>query len=307
MIYNDKPTNAWDLYWESGALESCITQSDRLAGLAMEAFWGGFAESLPKSAKIIDLATGNGSVVKQLLSSVSSLQVTAVDIAMIQPQTEDVHLASATFVPNIDITNLPYATCEFDAVTSQFGAEYAISDHTRTSEMVLESSRVLSSGGHLKFLMHNTQSALLLSNQAKLREYDSLFASSGLLPTLLKYKEGDASLYDMESAGETFLKLDIVKTKRISGQIFDAITYFLQQPRTKLLSEHITNTLRRIYAERSRLQQLQKAALSESEMIRIVDDFKACGVVIDISEPMLVANENGDKDILGWHILGQKR
>lgn len=304
---SNEATKAWDLYWKSGTLESCVTQSDLLVSQTLGHFWGQFALRLPKEATVIDLATGNGSVVKQLLSSVNTLKITAVDIAKIQPQVNDSHLAAASFVPNIDITDLPYADGSFAGVCSQFGAEYAMSSASKQKTMAEEAARVLASKGQLQFLMHNTQSSLLLSNKAKLIEFECLFSADGLVASLQKYAQGAATLFDMERAGEAYLALDIIKTKHISGQVFDAITYFLQQPLSDELTHQIADVLERVKAEKSRLQQLQNAALSETEMHDLATNFENLGVIIQVREALLVPNESGNMDILGWQIQGCKQ
>ena len=52
----------------------------------VETFWKDFAAHLEPGSKIIDMATGNGAVPHALLSGNADLDITAIDIAEIQPE-----------------------------------------------------------------------------------------------------------------------------------------------------------------------------------------------------------------------------
>lgn len=48
------------MYWEGGALNSCITGSEEQDARVIASFWQRFAAVLPHNARVLDLATGNG-------------------------------------------------------------------------------------------------------------------------------------------------------------------------------------------------------------------------------------------------------
>ncbi len=155
-------SNPWSLYWQGGNADSCIANTGAEDRALVSAGWRMLAEALPAGAKVLDLATGNGAVPRDLLTANDALVITGVDLAEIAPDSllaSQPALARVTFQGGIDICRLPFAEESFDAFTSQFVLEYAPLDAALS-----EAARVLCQGGRLQLLMHHAGSAIVAPN-----------------------------------------------------------------------------------------------------------------------------------------------
>jgi len=298
----------WSVYWEGGALNSCITSSQEQDARVVNDFWQNFAAALPHNARVLDLATGNGAVVKQLLSSRSDLKITGVDSAAIRPHDHVDSadpLATAVFLADTDITDLPFADRSFDAVTSQFGLEYS-----DVAQSVPEAARILATGGKLLLLVHHTDSAILSSGERTLREIDLLLRPDGLVDTVMAYVQGSASDEVLEQAGQRFLAEPTPKTRHASGQILEGVNRVI----TDRVSHPdrataLANTMhQRLRAEQARLTQLLQAARSENDMVRIQELLATSGM--DAASTIPVTSGDGEsleRVIIGWQVAAHKK
>lgn len=306
-------TKAWDLYWETGALESCVTQSDALVQGALESFWREFSEGLNSQAKVLDLATGNGSVINNLLKFNANMHVTGVDRAQIKP---DPNLLMAkkeqvSLVSNTDIKKMSFTDGSFQLVTSQFGIEYALTREAKgVDDVIAESSRILEKHGKAQFLIHHNQSSLVKSNRTKLDELRLILKEDGLASHLYQFAQGKSNVGNLERAGKAHLDSPQQKSEAISGQLFNAIAYFIRcyqsEQNTNELKKTIEETLMRVQAECSRLDQLCQSALSEEDFVRFCKAFQSLGFDIIKSGEFTVINSDNTYDLLAWQFIGQK-
>ncbi|MEP6389607.1 MAG: methyltransferase domain-containing protein [Halioglobus sp.] len=300
--------NPWSIYWEGGPLNSCITGSEEKDAKAVADFWQRFAATLPHNARALDLATGNGAVPEQLLSSRPDLKITGVDSANIRPHDHVASghpLATADFLANTNITQLPFDDGSFDAVTSQFGLEYS-----NCQLSVPEAARVLAPSGRLMLLVHHTDSAILRSGGRTLREINQLTLPGGVIDTVIAYVQGSASVENLEHAGERFLAEETAKTRHVSGQIFEGINQVINDrqlypERTAALAHTMQQ---RLEAERERLMQLQQAARSELGATEITELLTIAG--LSAEAPVAVTSGDGasiERVIIGWQIAANKK
>ena len=120
--------NPWSLYWSEDKLYSCVAQSSEQDQAVLNTCWKEFAQSLKPDSHLLDLATGNGAVVDALLSANQSLQIDALDKASINPEqilTKHSDLKNVHFHSDTDVFETHFDSEKFDAITSQFGIEYA--------------------------------------------------------------------------------------------------------------------------------------------------------------------------------------
>ncbi|MBF7072436.1 class I SAM-dependent methyltransferase [Glaciecola sp. MH2013] len=300
-------TEAWDLYWQSGIINSCVTQSDELVDNALFVFWTSHLSRLPQTPKVLDLATGNGAVVHLLHKAESKLQLTGIDRAKIVSASQhDEH--SPQFLSNIDITQTPFKNQSFDLITSQFGVEYAMcTNGTDSMQSVLqEISRLLRPGGIFQLLIHHSESSLLHSNARKRDELAYLLQDGGLISDLWRFSHSDLSVSDLELSGQNYLHTAQIKTQAISGQIFSAINHFIQQQGMPETQGSISDVITRVKAEHSRLKQLCAAAMSEDDLVMMERLAENNDLAIETKKAFEVENKDGTLDLLAWQIVGSK-
>ncbi|WP_166041841.1 methyltransferase domain-containing protein [Sphingosinicella sp. YJ22] len=153
------PRQAWTSFWTDAgrASQACLPDAPGI-DRALRAAWRDFAGTLRKGARVLDLATGDGTVLARMAGARPDLKLTGVDYAAaLPPAPRGVKLKSG-----VSIEALPFADGSFDAVTSQFGIEYA--DQQRS---VAELARVLGGGGRFQLVVHNHSSPVLGHNRAR--------------------------------------------------------------------------------------------------------------------------------------------
>jgi ubiquinone/menaquinone biosynthesis C-methylase UbiE len=329
MKANMSETQAWNVYWQTGAQESCVTQSDKEVESALVGFWTQLLAELSPSASVVDLATGNGAVVHLLLKQSPGLNLVGIDQASINTDNADVISAkrpkSPQFLSNVSILDMPFDAGSFSLATSQFGIEYAIklNDERAGTAALDEVSRVLKKGGFAQFLMHHCDSALVQSNTRKQQELTQLLADGGLAEKLLAFGAMTISASELEKAGKLYLDTATIKTQALSGQVFGAIDYFLQQGRAKAQaggstqeqSQLIEATVSRMRAEHSRLSQLIMAAMTEKVVKRLAQCAENSGLeVMSVKEFYVGGEADGEvdgepersPDLLGWQFIAKK-
>jgi len=253
--------NPWSLYWQGGHIDSCIANAGAEDRAIVSAVWKDLVSALPAAAKVLDLATGNGAVPLDLLTADPELEITGVDLAQIAPDTlldAAPLLSRVQFLGGIDICKLPFEAHSFDAVTSQFGIEYA-----PLAQALAEVARVLKPRGRLRFLVHHVDSAVVAPAAELVAEIDHLYRDNGLLAAFNQYLAGAMDLASLEAAGRNYMGESRVRTQHISGQVMVGINQVIvdlqaQPQRAQLLAQSMQSRMR---AERSRLGQLRSAAL----------------------------------------------
>lgn len=296
------------MYWEGGALNSCITGSEEQDARVFADYWQVFAAALSHNARVLDLATGNGAVPQQLLSTRPDLKITGVDSANIRPHDHvnvDHLLANAQFLANTDITRLPFDDGGFDAVTSQFGLEYS-----NCQLSIPEAARMLAPGGRLLLLVHHTNSAILSSGRRTLGEIDLLMHPGGVIDTLMAYVQGRASDDHLEQAGQSFLAEPTAKSRHVSGQILEGINRVINdRPSHPDRAAALARVMQqRLGAEQARLAQLQQAARSEQGMAEIGELLTISGLIAAAPAPITSGDgESLERVIIGWRVAAQKK
>ena len=298
----------WSMYWDGGALNSCITGSEEEDAQAIASFWQIFADALPHNARVLDLATGNGAVPQQLLATRSDLKITGVDRANIRPHDHvgsNHPFANVQFLANTDITQLPFDDDSFDAVTSQFGLEYSDCQLS-----IREAARILAPGGRLLLLVHHANSAILSSGRRTLGEIDLLMHPGGVIDTLVAYVQGGASDDDLENAGQRFLAEPTAKSRHVSGQILDGINRVIndRQSHPDRAAALARAMQQRLGAERARLSQLQQAARSEQGIADITELLTMSGLIAAAPAPITSGDgESIERVVIGWRVSADKK
>lgn len=167
----DSTRSAWTRFWTDGRGRSCADRSATIQTLLGE-LWRQFARSLPRGARVLDLATGNGTVAVQLRDCRADLKIMGVDASpILPPEPRGVKLKAG-----VPLEEMPFRTGQFDALTSQFGFEYS-----DTKASAKEVARVLRPGGHFQFILHHREGALVRHNMARREALIWAARDSGLI------------------------------------------------------------------------------------------------------------------------------
>lgn len=155
MRISSEMRSAWTEYWKTGNFESL--PKDRAAGMlaSLDTAWNEFFARQRDGARLLDLATGGGDLIRRALSLGRGFDITGIDIADLSPVAASLEGQGVTLIGHTDLSQLPFPDAEFDCVVSQFGIEYADARNA-----VPEAVRVLAPGGQGHFVMHHAQGAI---------------------------------------------------------------------------------------------------------------------------------------------------
>lgn len=263
--------DGWTRYWQSDRPDSCIATKSPDDVRPIRTFWWDFAANLDAGSRVLDLATGNGTVPQMLLEGNQNLEITGVDRADIDPArylSQPGLLDGVEFLAKVDIGRMPFDDASFDAVTSQFGIEYATLESA-----VPEAVRVLRPGGAVRLLLHHADSDVLTPSRIKRREMESLLAVGGVLDCLNAHIEGKLDAAGLEAAGQTHLESDAGRSAKITGQIFDGVNravMSLNKGDRPAAATLCSTMMLRLSAERDRLKWLEDAAMTQERFDDIV-------------------------------------
>ena len=232
-----KPTNqlssqsgdgasSWTRYWQSGFQDTCFFADQTFA---VDQFWHDLFTKLDHSSRIVDLATGNGSVAlkaaKFAREQKQDFEISGVDYASICPAkfsgVDADLLTSIQFISDTDIASLPFETSSTNCVTSQYGFEYA-----QMEEALAEATRILVAGGYAQFLIHAEGGAVYEASGARLRRAQFLL-QKGQVVMLLN------DLATAVLAGSTSRRQKV--QQRIEGKVASLQRKFTKAPRDDLI------------------------------------------------------------------------
>ena len=297
----------WTLYWQADRLDSAEAIHSADDAAAIHTFWRSLAAATRAGGKVIDLATGNGTVPSALLDANPDLVVTGVDMADIDPVrflSEPGTLASVDFRGSVDICSLPFDDDSFDAATSQFGIEY-----TSLQQTIPETVRVIVDGGAVQLLMHHASSEILGPAAARCGEMEALLADDGILQKLAVYVTDDTPVNDLEAAGAAHLAGDVTHTPGITGQIFEGINQAigLVTANNRQGARQLFETMQmRLAADRDRLLSLQGCALDKAGFDAVITLLEANGMSTEAAGELHGGAGSNDDFVVGWQYYGRK-
>ena len=154
----------WSEYWEKdgAAGGEVFVSSQGGRHPALEEYWLAVFADLSTGARVIDIASGAGSIYAHLDAD-HGFDLHASDIAAeaLEALTERIEGVTTAVA---GATELPYDDASFDLVVSQFGIEYAGRD------AFSEAARLVSPGGGLAALVHIEDGYVDSNNKAQLDE-----------------------------------------------------------------------------------------------------------------------------------------
>ena len=156
------PHDAWSDFWarnsKPGGGGGCLPARWQGIEEAQRSAWAGFTRSLPKGVKVLDLATGDGRVMKWMLAQRRDLKLLGADMA---PQLPDAPRGTKV-KSGVLMENLPFPDNRFSAMVSQFGFEYG-----HTADAAKEAARVVNPEGKIGLMVHRQDGPILEHNLAR--------------------------------------------------------------------------------------------------------------------------------------------
>lgn len=171
---NDADHKAWGDFWakqKASGGGGCLPDGWNNIERAQQEQWQAFAARIPQSARLLDLATGDGRVMGWLLEMRPDIACTGVDLAPVLPPAP----VGTTSLAAVAMEQLPFADNSFDCVVSQFGFEYG-----DVATAAAEIARVLAPGGIVGLLTHRIDGPILAHNRERRRQIGWVFDRKGL-------------------------------------------------------------------------------------------------------------------------------
>ncbi|WP_129794470.1 class I SAM-dependent methyltransferase [Sphingosinicella sp. CPCC 101087] len=272
----------WAAYWakaDGARSESgCLPEADRSVAPILETLWREFAGTLRGKARVLDLATGGGAVLRRLAAARKGLTLVGVDSAPALPAGP----AGIRLIADVRMEALPFGDASFDAVTSQFGIEYG--DRARIAG---ETARVLAPGGRVRLVVHDRASLIVRHNEARLRALDWASKESGILDKArgLARARALSPLPTPESfRAATSEARRLFPEQPVAAEFAMAVLQTLEQGRGRPAREtiEVLDTLAaRAADEAGRIAALLEAACDEGAAAAIGDRLKEAGLELD--------------------------
>lgn len=293
--------SAWANYWcsEGTASPGCIGESDAIHATLLK-MWKRFAHALQRRSSVLDLGTGNGAVLAMLHATRPDLVLTGVDAAPRLPGPT----ASAVFRPGTPIERLPFPDGSFDAVTSQFGIEYA--DPGPAS---LQLARVLRPGGCWQLVMHHADSPVVRHNLARLTALRWAGSASGHLERAKAFARSRQTLQlpappafrDAIREAQQRFPDQSVAAEFLTGvlQVLDH-GRFAPADRTAAMLDELDA---RAADEMSRLEDLGNAVRDAGRVSDFVNGLRGRGLHVECTDEL---RERDDLPPFAWHVTGSK-
>ncbi len=279
----------WSEYWGQGHSTSFGDDfKDNYQGV-LRKNWTLIFERLTGEQKVLDLCSGNGTLIrlaKSVFPSFDIVEFTGVDYAEIPLDPEFKKLKNVDFLSGINIELLPFESNGYNLVMSNFGIEYS-----ELSNSIAEAARVLKPNGQLEFICHHTGSVIIKKNKRILNALREVLDLGGVLATL---KSMVIALVANESTEAELQRIHLNKQLTVLSEkdhLALEDTDFL-----KFLKFVLTNTTEdklglvqefsnSALAHKSRLEEMVNAALDDAKLWMLKETCKNHGLeVLKISD-----------------------
>lgn len=161
-------TDPWGDFWAlnargaaNGEAGGCLPQRWKAIEDAQRACWQSFVRDLPEGASLLDLATGDGRVLRWMQEVRPDLALTGIDLAPKLPPPPP----GVTMHAGVAMERVSFEDDSLQAVSSQFGFEYG-----DVAKVAAEISRVLAPGGRVGLIVHRGDGPILEHNLKRQRE-----------------------------------------------------------------------------------------------------------------------------------------
>lgn len=308
----EENTAHWDQFWQQGEAACCDDRASPGHAAAVDSIWTSLFESAPAGTTVLDLCTGNGSVLA-IAARGGNVSGLGIDSARTSPKLgQDFGFLRAS------ATALPVADESYDVVTSQFGIEY-----TPIEASMAEVARVLRPSGQSVFVVHAAAGVTATAARRQLDDLDELrdeqqpflAAREALEKVVMLERAGapptPAARADAEAAyGHFYAGLEWLAAEwqaRAAGEVFRNTGELLQhtfQHRQAfplpVLLDKVDETEASVGFHRDRLGALVAAARDQARMAELVELATRVGLVDAEFEPIDV-----DGQMLAWRFTAR--
>lgn len=157
---------AWGDFWANNAggnANGCLPERWAAIEDAQKEHWHRFVEGMKKGASILDLATGDGRVLRWMREARPDLVLTGIDLAdELPPAPEGTETRGG-----VAMEDLPFEDDRFDGVVSQFGFEYG-----DVQKVAAEIARVAAPGALVGLMVHRGDGPILEHNRRRMEAID---------------------------------------------------------------------------------------------------------------------------------------
>lgn len=293
-------TRCWDQYWQSGRSGCCDDQRDSGSAQSIRRHWREFFATLRSPARVLDLCTGNGEVLRLALEYMGSgekdINLIGIDSAAISPPaTAGNGDQMRPWFLRGSVTALPFVDNCFDRVVSQFGVEYA-----SLQVAAREIMRVLVPGGRASLIAHIRDGVPERQARSALVDIDELIdkvdifaaaedavrkvlavenASGEVSPEAVEFARRAHERFQsgLRHMSDTWQQRAAASVFRESGSILQHTYENRVSFSQDVLVEKIRAMEQSVHLHRDRLQRLCEAALDESASRCVTELFRTLG------------------------------
>jgi SAM-dependent methyltransferase len=292
------PRSAWAEFWAAPSTGGCLAGVDADFERAEAAVWQPFAKALPRKARVLDLGTGDGVVLKRLLKLRPDLKLTGVDSAPQLPPAP----RGITLKAGVAAESLPFPEGAFDAAVSRYGYEYG-----DTGRCASETSRVAKNGCALLLVVHHQDSPVVAWNGRRAAALRWAAVDSGLLAQARNYAATrsiarlpiPAPLLDAPRQAARLYPADPV-----AGEVLTAMLQAMDPRLPPAQSIAALDALdRKAAGELARLTALSQAARNSEGIASLTAELDRAGFAMEAPSPVL--DRNGQP--LAWRVAGRRR
>ncbi|MDO6695790.1 methyltransferase domain-containing protein [Aliiglaciecola sp. 3_MG-2023] len=295
----------WSQYWQQGHLTSFGNDFTENYTGVLKSHWEKVFTTVQSQTKVLDIGTGNGSIIALGNNVNSELVFTGLDSAKLNIPATLQTKQNVLFVEETSAEKLPFENDSYGCVVSQFGIEYSC-----LSKSIEEVARVLKSTGRFEFVLHDIESTIVKPN-IQMLEAGKALLNSEVIDSLRKLFNGLAKYGQQSPLTEQLrhkLNADIgtIATQHATG---------LQGTNFPAFLKHVMNTkldlkqrksdlkifLHELEGQIERLSDLVNAALDKTKYQQLIQLLAEYGLQV-VNDEYIV--ENGK--MIGRYISGTK-
>lgn len=293
----------WADFWRAGGAgpeSGCLPKALSRIDTAQRGVWADAARKLPRRARVLDLATGDGAVLGKVRDARPDLILVGVDSSPKLPRNP----RGVVLHTGIAMEDLPFKDASFDLVTSQFGFEYG-----DTARAATEVARVLKPGCAFAFIVHHADGPIVAHNAARRGAITWAVAESGLLERAraLASARARADIPTPQSFHRAVAEARASFTNQpVAAEFAQAVlqTLELGRGRPSAQSLEVLKTLEaKGHNEIARISALRAAACGAEKIELLLKQLSTAGLE---PAPVQLLHEEGSSHPFAWHLSGRK-
>lgn len=267
----------WLDYWSSGQKSgpsSCLPAGSDAIQNSQQSIWREYGRKLPKKASVLDLATGDGAVLKMIRRHRPDLRLVGIDASPTLPAAPK----GIKLKPGISMKQLSFKSESFDAITSRFGFEYA-----GNKQSVDEITRVLRRRGSFLFIIHHRDGPVVRFNMIRRAALQWVVHEQRLIEKAMEFTLNPLTVKlpvpDLFRAA-VGIASDLHPQSTASAELSQAIWLTLRNRNNGPIGsaqDALLELKRRVEGELQRLDDLERAACSEESVTQYQRWFETRG------------------------------